>query len=100
MHRMLHLLPRQCSSTATDTTDTKDMSEDLARAVAFDEEDLPHSVMLPTEYRLWSAKWWQQKEELPKKLVDVFLSCDRMTFPNIKVVLHFTLTVPITGFES
>ena len=82
MHRMLHLLPRECSSTTTDTTDTKEnMPEDLAKAVKFDEEDLPHPVMLPTEYRLWSAKWQEQKEELPKKLVDVFLSCDRMTFP-------------------
>ena len=98
---LLHLLPWECSSTATDTTDTTDnMLEDLATAVEFYEEDLPHSVMLPTEYRLWSAKWRQHKERLPKKLVDVFLSFDKMTFPNIKVLLHLTLTVRITSWES
>ena len=98
---LLHLLPWECSSTATDTTDTTDnMPEDFAKTVEFYEEDLPHPVMLPTEYRLWSAKWLQHKEELQKKLVDVFLSCDRMTFPNIKVLLHLALTVPITSSES
>ena len=76
------------------------MPEDLAKAVEFCEEDLPHFAMLPTEYRLWSAKWLQHKEELPKKLVDVFLSCDRMTFPSVKVLFHLALTMPITSYES
>ena len=76
------------------------MPEDLAKAVEFYEEDLPYSVMLRIKYWLWCAKWWQYKEELPKKLVDVFLLCNRMTFPKIKVFVHLALTVPIAGCES
>ena len=74
---LLHLLHRECSSTAMDTTDTTDnMPEDLAKAFEFYEDDLPCSVMLPTENRLWSAKWQQHKEELLKELVVVFVACE------------------------
>ena len=35
-----------------------------------------------------------------KKLVDAFFACDRFTFPNICVLLHLALAMPIMSCES
>jgi len=61
--------------------------------------DLPHSVIFPVEYCMWS-RMWKESTELPKKLIDVFQACDSITFPNIHVLLHLALTLPITSCES
>ena len=80
----------------------EDIPDDLFKAAEFYKEDAPHSVMLPTEYRMWVSKWQQHttKKDAPKKLVDAFFACDRVTFPNIRVLLHLALTMPITSCES
>ena len=52
---------------------------------------------------MWSRMWQEKQEEsteLPKKLIDVFQACDSITFPNIHVLLHLALTLPITSCES
>ena len=94
---LLHLLPRECYS-----SELEDMPDDLVKAAEFYKEDVPHSAMLPTEYRMWVSKWQQHttREDVPKKLVDAFFACDRFTFPNIRVLLHLALTMPITSCES
>ena len=94
---LLHLLSRECYS-----SELEDMPDDLVKAAEFYEQDVPHSVMLPTEYRMWVSKWQQHttREEVPKKLVDAFFACDRFTFPNIHVLLHLALAMPITSCES
>ena len=80
------------------------MPDDLVKAAEFYEEDMPHSVMIRTEYRMWVSKWRRQQAtgspDVPKKLVDAFFACDRFSFPNIRVLLHLALTMPITSCES
>ena len=95
---LLHLLPWQCCS--SDSEPENPLLEELVNAAKFYEDDLPQSVMLPTEYRLWIRKWRQHGPEAPKKLVDALYSCDITAFPNIRVLLKLALTVPITSCES
>jgi len=95
---LLHLLPRKCCS--SDIEPESPLPEELVNAAEFYKEDLPLSVMLPTEYRLWIRKWRQHGPEAPKKLVDALHSCDVTAFPNIRVLLQLALTVPITSCES
>ena len=93
---LLHLLPIQCLTAEPDVL----LPEELVQAAEFYNEDLPHSVMLSTEYKFWVRKWQQHGLEVPKKLVDAFKSCDSTAFPNIKILLQLALTVPITKCES
>ena len=57
---LLQLLPSKCISTTTKT----EIPEELAKAVDFYQSDLPHTVMLPVEYRMWVGcnveKTWVQ----------------------------------------
>lgn len=95
---VLHLLPRQCCS--IDSDPESPLPEELVNAAQFYKDDLPQSVMLPIEYRLWIRKWRQHGSEAPKKLIDVYHACDVTAFPNIRVLLQLALTVPITSCES
>lgn len=92
---LLQLLPEECSNREDDT----DIPEELAQAAHFYSDDLPHPVMLPSEYRMWILKWKECDCSTPKKLIDVFKECDAMTFPNIYVLLQLALTLPITSCE-
>ena len=95
---LLHLLPSECRSNG-EGSDHAGIPEKLATAVAFYENDLPHAVLFPTEYRMWVNKWSQHGPG-PKKLVEVLSACDGASFPNIKVLLQLALTLPITSCES
>ena len=44
------------------------------------EDDLPYSVMFPTDYRMWFSKWRQLGSGAPQKLMDVLSACDEVTF--------------------
>ena len=74
---ILHPLPSQCL-----TADIL-LPEELVHVAEFYNEDLPHSVMLSTEYRFWIRKWQLHGSEVSKKLVDAFKSCDSTAFANI-----------------
>ena len=92
---LLHLLPCECCRSKDQDGD---IPEDLRMTAEFYANDLPHSVIFPVEYRMWSRMWQEKQEEgteLPKKLIDVFQACNSITFPNIHVLLHLTLTLPI-----
>ena len=81
--------------------DHNSLPKELAQAVKFYNNDLPHSVMLPTEYGIWVRKWKQQsRSELPNKLVDTLQACSAIQFPNLHVLLQVALTLPITSCES
>ena len=59
---------------------------ELAQAADMCKEDLPHPVMLCTEYNMWVMKWKQQhtdSTDITNKLVDTFNSCSELQFPNI-----------------
>ena len=92
----MHLFPNQCPSS------DGEIPEDLAKAVDFYEDDLPHSAMFPTQYRMWVRKWKNDivTSAVPTKLVDALQACDQWTFPNTRVLLHLALTIPVTSCES
>ena len=93
---LLHLLPTICIEAANHV-----IPPELAKSIEFYKEDLPHMSMVPTEYTVWVRQWQQHDaEEVPKKLIDAFRQCDSMAFPNIRVLLHLALTVPITSCQS
>ena len=92
---LLHLLPSQCCSDG----ESDEIPQELIQAVDFYQHDLPHAIMFPTEYRMWMRKWKQHGCEVPTKLVDALQACD-LTFPNIQVLLHLALTLPITSCEG
>ena len=93
---LLHLFPSQCPSS------DGEIPEDLAKALDFYEDDLTHSAMFPTEYRMWVRKWKNDivSSAVPTKLVDALQACDQWTFPNIRVPLHLALTIHVTSCES
>ena len=65
-------------------------------------EDLPHPVMLCTEYNMWVIQWQQQHTDITditNKLVDTFNLCSELQFPNVHVLLRVALTLPITSCE-
>lgn len=95
---LLDLIPGKCSSVEVEA----EIPLKLAQAVQFYESDLPHSLMFPTEYRMWVRKWKQydSSSQVPKKLVDALQACSATEFPNLHVLLQLALTLPITSCES
>ena len=91
---LLYLLPSECINEDS-------VPKELAQAVELYKDDLPHSVMLSTEYSAWIKKWKQSnKSDLPNKLVDSLHACSDLQFPNLHVLLQIALTLPITSRES
>ena len=96
---LLCLLPSECIRLESGRT----LPTELAQAADLYTEDLPHSVMLSTEYNMWVTKWKQQhaaSADVPNKLVDALHSCSAIQFPNLHVLLRVALTLPITSCES
>ena len=95
---LLYLLPSESISVEVED----EIPRELAQAVDFYQDDLPHSVMFPTEYRMWVRKWKQHNlsTDTPKKLVDVLQMFSATEFPNIFSLLKLALTLPITSCES
>ena len=96
---LLYLLLSECVRVESDCI----LPTELAQAADLYKDDLPHSVMLSTEYNMWVAKWKQQhaiSAEIPNKLVDALQSCSDLQFPNLHVLLRVALTLPITSCES
>ena len=79
-----------------------EIPSELAQVVNFYQDDLPHSVMFPTEYRMWIRKWKQHNlsTDTPQKLVDVLKIFSATEFPNIFSLLKLALTLTITSCES
>ena len=95
-----HLLPSQCSTVSVDHHEIG-LPEKLSQTVHFYKEGLPHTVVFPTEYRMWVRKWIDcSSAESPNTLVDTLKACDPTTFPNIHILLQLALTLPITFCES
>ena len=61
---LLYLLPSEAS-----------LPVELAQAAEFFKDDLPHSVMLTTEYGMWIRKWKEHDThvDVPSKLVDALV---------------------------
>ena len=96
---LLYFLPSECISLEAE----QDLPEELAKAVDFCQDDLPHSLMFPTEYRMWIRKWKlldNSSTDAPNKLVDALRMCEATEFPNISCLLKLALTLPITSCES
>lgn len=92
---LLKLMPSECK----DLEEGAELPQELAQAANFYKGDLPHSVMLPSEFRMWVSKWRMPGSEIPEKLVDAFKACDKMSYPNIRILLQLALTLPITSCE-
>ena len=72
---LLHLLPCECCKSKDNDGE---IPEDLLVTAEFYANDLPHSVIFPVEYHMWSRMRQEKQEEsteLPKKLIDVFQAC-------------------------
>ena len=95
---LLYLLPSECIQLESEAS----LPTELAQAAEFYQDDLPHSVMLPTEYGMWIRKWKKHNRpaDIPDKLVDVLRSCSASQTPNLHVLLQIALTLPITSCES
>ena len=93
---LLYLLPSECINVVDDGS----LPTELAQVVELYSDDLPHSVMLSTEYSVWIRKWKQSESELPNKLVDTLQACSALQFPNLHILLTVALTLPITSCES
>ena len=96
---LLCLLPSKCIHLESGAT----LPTELAQAADLYAEDLPHSVMLSTEYNMWVTKWKGQhvaSADIPKTLVDALHSCSAIQFPNLHVLLRVALTLPIMSCES
>ena len=96
---LLRLLLSECIQAESDCT----LPTELAQAADLYTVDLPHPLMLSTEYSMWVTKWKLQhaaKADVPNKLVDALHSCSSLQFPNLHVMLHVALTLPITLCES
>ena len=64
-------------------------------------DDLPHPLMMETEYNLWRVKWKSNADaNPPRKLVDAYKACSFLQFPNLHTPLQISLTLPITSCES
>ena len=95
----LYLLSSECVRVENDVT----LPTELAQAADLYKEDLPHSVMLSTEYNMWVTKWKQQHEasaDILNKLADALHSCSTLQFPDLPVLLQLALTLPITSCAS
>ena len=94
---LLYLLPSECINVKQEDS----LPKELAQAAEVYKDDLPHSMMLSTEYSTWIRKWKQQnKSEFPNRLVDALQACSALHFPNLHVLLRVALTLPITSCES
>ena len=92
---LLMLMPHESTKRYRDT----ELPDELSQVTDFYKTDLPHPVMLPNENRMWVTKWKQSGLNIPEKLMDTFKSCDPVFSPNIHVLLHLALTLPITSCE-
>ena len=69
---LLYLLPGKFIR----VKDEDSLPKELALAVEFYEDDLPHPLILSSEYGMWIRKWKQQnRSELSNKLVDSLQAC-------------------------
>ena len=93
-----YLIPSECIQLETEAS----LPKELVQAVEFFKDDLPHSVMLSTEYGMWIRKWKEHDRpaDIPSKLVDALQSCNALRTPNLHVLLRIALTLPITLCES
>ena len=83
---LLYLLPSECINKDS-------VPKELAQAVELYKDNLPHSVILSTEYSAWIRKWKQSnKSDLPNKLVDSLHACSDLQFPNLHVLLQIVLS--------
>ena len=92
---LLQLMPNKCKS----LEESIDLPETLAKAADYYHSDLPHRVMLASEFRSWVGRWKKPGCSIPEKLVDTLRACDSLSYPNIRVLLELALTLPITSCE-
>ncbi len=76
-----------------------------SKSPAESESDPEETKASPTNcnnifFFFWVRKWKQHDgPELTKKLVDVLRACEITLFPNIRILLQLTLTIPTTSCE-
>lgn len=92
---LMHLIPQKCVVCG------EVPSKELAEAVKYYYDDLPHPHVFPIEYEVWTRKWkcYDDLNKLPSHLFEVYSECSQIQFPNIKLLLQIALTVPVTSCE-
>ena len=93
---LLYLVPSECVHLGF----VGSIPEDLAKAVELFKSDLPHAVMLKTEYSSWVREWKECSTTVPDTLVGALRECSSLSYPNLSVLLKIALTLPITSCES
>ena len=94
---LLYLLP----SEAVNPDEDNSYLVELVKAVQMYKDDLPHPLMMETEYNLWRVKWKSNADaNPPRKLVDAYKACSFLQFSNLHTLLQISLTLPITSCKS
>ena len=57
-------------------------------------------VMFTTEYSLWVRKWKECISAVPETLMEALQEYSTFSYPNLNVLLHIALTLPLTSCES
>ena len=73
---------------------------DCTRAVDLYKGDLPHAVMITTEYSLWMRKWKECISAVPETLMEAVQEYSTFAYPNLNVLFHIALTLPLTSCEN
>ncbi|KAJ8883276.1 hypothetical protein PR048_015119 [Dryococelus australis] len=53
-------------------------------------------VMLKSNWDLWTIKWKNCKDELPKDAITALKKCEEILFPNMHILLKILATLPAT----
>ena len=84
---LLYLLPSEAINLDEDNI----YPVELVNAVQMYKDDLPHPLMMKTEYNLWRVKWKSNADASPpRKLVDAYKACSFLQFPNLHTLLHIS----------
>ncbi|KAJ8868746.1 hypothetical protein PR048_030286 [Dryococelus australis] len=54
------------------------------------------AVMLKGDWDLWTIKWKNSKDELPKDAITALKKCEEILFPNLHILLEILATLPVT----
>ena len=93
------MLPSHICDAVTEVSNFN-VPQALSSAVKFYQHNLPFYALFSTEYGMWVRKWKMHNSEIPHKMINAFTVCDKTSYPNIHLLLQFSLTLPITSCES
>lgn len=75
--------------------------DDLKSSIMFYEEYLPSANTIKEEFELYRSRWInQQFDSRPKNVIDAYVQCNGIFFPNIKTLLQIYASLPVTTATS